>query len=89
MNPRRAWLQPGWPTWQGWPSGPGEPAHGPEHSDIRARSSFALPRLLACYTAPDRGRSAKPARSLVTGLFRPPAQASHECLFRLSHRLWP
>ena len=52
-------------------------ANGPEHSDMRAHSSFALPRLLACYTAPDRGRSAKPARSLVTELFWPPARTSH------------
>jgi hypothetical protein len=39
---------------------------------MRARSSFALPRLLACYIAPDRGRSAKPASSLLTELFQPP-----------------
>jgi hypothetical protein len=37
---------------------------------MRARSSFALPRLLACYTAPDRGRSCKPARSSLTELFQ-------------------
>jgi hypothetical protein len=33
-------------------------------------SSFALPRLRICYTARNRGRSAKPARSLLTELFR-------------------
>ena len=72
VNPRRTRLPAGRPTWQGTRSGPEAPVNGSEHSDIRARSSFALPRLLACYIAPDRGRSAKPARSLLTELFRPP-----------------
>ena len=72
VNPRRTRLPAGRPTWQGTRSGPGAPVNGSEHSDIRARSSFALPRLLACYIAPDHGRSAKPARSLLTELFRPP-----------------
>jgi hypothetical protein len=62
--------QAGRPMWPGRPSRPREPANEPEHSDMRARSSFALPRLLACYTAPDRGRSCKPARSRLTELFR-------------------
>ena len=39
--------------------------------DLPARPSFALPRLHHCYTARERGRSAKPARSLLTELFRP------------------
>ena len=72
VNPRRTRLPAGRPTWQGTRSRPGVPVNGPEHSGIRARSSFALPRLLACYIAPGRGRSAKPARSLLTELFRPP-----------------
>ena len=71
-NPGRARLPAGRPTWQGKCSKPGVPVNEPEHSDIRARSSFALPRLLACYTALDRGRSAEPASSLLTELFRPP-----------------
>ena len=41
-----------------------------EHSDIRARSSFALPRLLAFYTARSRRRSGEPARSFLTEIFR-------------------
>ena len=72
LNPRRVRRQPGLRTRQGKPSKPGEPADRPEHSDMRARSSFALPRLLACYIAPDGGRSAKPARCLLTELFHPP-----------------
>src|SRR5438067_8658071 len=39
--------------------------------DLPARPSFALPRLHHCYTVRDCGRSAKPARSLLTELFRP------------------
>jgi hypothetical protein len=42
-----------------------------ECCDIPARPSFGLPRLRICYTARNRGRSAKPARSLLTELFRP------------------
>jgi hypothetical protein len=41
--PRRARRQPGRPTSQGKPSRPEAPANWPEHSDIRARSSFAYP----------------------------------------------
>ena len=71
VSPRRD-LVPAGRSRGGTRSGPGVAVNGPEHSGIRARSSFALPRLLACYIARDRGRSAKPARSLLTELFRPP-----------------
>jgi hypothetical protein len=38
--------------------------------DLPARPSFARPRLHHCYTVRNHGGSAKPARSLLTELFR-------------------
>ena len=53
----------------GQPSGARAWADQQKYCDIPALASLALPRLHTFYTGPNRGRSAKSARSLLTELF--------------------
>jgi len=64
VRPRAAAMPP-----QGRSSRAGASLGQQESCGIPALPSFAPPRLRICYTARNRGRSAKPARSLLTELF--------------------